>query len=177
MNLKQKLWVIKILRQAYRAKRLSNFPATAITAMAVLESSYGKSIPTDIETGLVSNNLFGIKSLVKNEQILFEGDNGSVLCFTHEWSKSKGYYLTKAYFRAYKNYKSCFLDFVRIVTNSKRGKKQRYREALKLEVLKDSKLFVHKLWENGYATDKDYLQKIYPIIDQLNRIPVFLLKL
>ena len=177
MNAKQYLWCIRTLRQAYKAKKLSNFPATAVTAMAILESFYGKSIPTDIETGKVSKNLFGIKSLVKNGQILYEGDNGSVLCYTHEWSADKGYYLTKSYFRAYKNYESCFLDFVRIVVNSKKNGNQRYFEALKPEALTDSKLFIRRLWENGYATDKFYLEKIYPIVDQLKKIPIWLLKL
>lgn len=177
MNIKQKIWCIKTLRQAYKAKKFSNFPATAVTAIAILESYYGKSIPFDIENGKISNNLFGIKSLLKDGKILLEGDNGSVLCYTHEWAKGKGYYLIKAYFRAYKNYESCFLDFVRIVINSKRGKKQRYAKALEPESLKDSKIFIRRLWENGYATDINYLQKVYPIIDQLNKIPIILLKL
>lgn len=172
----QYLWCVKTLRQAYRVKKISGFPASAIAAMAVIETGYGKYILTDIKTGKISNNLFGIKSLVKNGKIIIEGDNGSVFCYTHEWSKSKGRYLTTAYFRAYKNYESCFLDYINVIKNSKDDNgEQRYREAFNF--LGDPKQFIAELWKAGYATDDKYLQNIFPIVDALNKIPIYILKL
>lgn len=175
MNLKQYWWSVKTLRQAYKVKKLSGFPATAIAAIAVLETWYGQAIPVDIKTGEISNNLFGIKCLLRDGEIVIAGDNGCVFCYTHEWSKARGRYLTTAYFRAYKSYESCFLDFVRVIINSKKGTNQRYAKAL--GVLDNSEKFVEELWKAGYATDKDYLKNIVPIIRQLNRIPVWVLKL
>lgn len=176
MNFAQRLWCIRILRQAYRVKKISGFPASAMTAMAVIETGYGKYILMDIETGKISNNLFGIKSLVKNGKIIIEGDNGSVFCYTHEWSKSKGRYLTTAYFRAYKSYESCFLDYINVIKNSKDDNgEQRYREAF--NYLDDAEQFITEVYRAGYATDPKYLEAIIPIIRQLNRIPVLLLKL
>lgn len=176
MTPKQYWWTIKTLRQAYKVKKTSNFPATAITAVAILESYYGKSIPIDIKTGKISNNLFGIKSLIKNGEIIIEGDNGSIFCYTHEWNKSRGRYLTTAYFRAYKSYESCFLDYINIIKNSKDDNgEQRYREAF--NYLDDAEQFIIEIYQAGYATDPKYLEAIIPIIRQLNRIPVWVLKL
>ena len=176
MTPRQYLWCIKILRQAYRAKRLSKFPATAMAAMAVIETGYGKYILTDIKTGKISNNLFGIKSLVKNGKIIIEGDNGSVFCYTHEWSKSRGRYLTTAYFRAYKSYESCFLDYINVIKNSKDDNgEQRYREAF--NHLDDAEQFIIEIWKAGYATDNNYVKNIIPIIRTLKKIPVWVLKL
>jgi len=110
LNVKQYLWAIKVLKVAYKVKKICKFPATAIAAMTIFETGYGGNVPTDILTGKYSYNLFGVKCLLKNGKILYSGNNGCVLCYTHEESKERGKYLTKAYFRAYKNYYDSFLD-------------------------------------------------------------------
>jgi len=175
MNLKQKLWAIKILRAAYKMKKICKFPATAMAAMAIFESDYGKRILTDIITGKFSYNLFGIKCLVKKGKILASGNNGCVFCYTHE-ENEKGKYLTSAYFRAYYNYEDSFLDYVNVLKVSKDDNgEQRYREAF--NYLQNAEQFVAELCRAGYCTDKNYVKNITPLIRQLKRIPVFLLKL
>lgn len=54
----------------------TDFPWQLIAAQACLETGYGQSIPTDINTGKYSFNVFGIKG---------EGPAGSVTCTTSEF--------------------------------------------------------------------------------------------
>jgi len=176
LNKKQYIWAVKILREAYKIKKICGFPASAIAAMAIFETSYGKSIPVDLNTGKFSYNLFGVKCLVKDKKILISGNNGCVFCYTHEEDKVKGKYLTPVYFRAYKSYRDSFLDYVNVLKVSKDDEgKQRYRNAF--NYLNDAEKFVYELWKAGYATDSNYVKNIIPLIRQLNRIPVWVLKL
>lgn len=50
--------------------------AAITTAQAILETSYGKSVPVDIYNGSYSNNLFGIKA---------HGNQNFVSAYTHEY--------------------------------------------------------------------------------------------
>lgn len=177
MTPRQYLWCIKTLRYAYNMKKKTGFPASAITAQARLESHFGVKIPIDLYTGKRSNNLFGIKCLVKDGKVLIAGNNGYVIDLTREWDKKKKeYYITTAHFRAYKTYEDCFLDYVRIIINSKDDNgEQRYREAL--DHLDDAERYITEVVKAGYCSDPTYLENVILIIRQLNRIPVFLLKL
>ncbi len=56
-------------------------PAAITTAQAILETGYGKHVPTDINTGQYSYNLFGIKALYE------EGPAGHVSAWTEEEDK------------------------------------------------------------------------------------------
>lgn len=171
MNVKQFWWCIKTLKMAYRVKKVTGFPASAMTAQAILESGWGEKVPIDLDTGKISNNLFGIKCTIRDGIIIEAGDNGWVKDLTREWDKKEqDYYLTMAYFRAYKNYASCFYGYVDFIL-----KNPRYKEALKC--LDDPKRYAYELWKAGWATDPGYVEKIWKIIDQVNRIPVVLLKL
>lgn len=175
MNSKQYIWAIKILRNAYKVKKICGFPASAMAAMTIFETGYGANIPTDINNGKFSYNLFGVKCLIKNGRIIASGNNGCVLCYTHEESE-EGRYLTKSYFRAYKNYQDSFLDYVNVLKVSKDDNgEQRYREAF--DYLQNPEQFVTELVKAGYATDKSYIEDITPLIRQLNKIPIWLLKL
>lgn len=161
MNISQYQWTIKTLRQSYKVKKISNFPASAMTAQAILESSYGRKTPRDIHSNKDSFNLFGIKGM---------GENGCVECWTREWdAKAKEYVLVKAHFRAYFNYEGSFNDYVKLISST-----PRYKEAL--NYLDSPKQFVYELWKAGWATDWSYLEKVYKLIDQVNRIPVVLVK-
>lgn len=50
-------------------------PAAVTTAQAILETGYGKSVPTDVNSGKYSHNLFGIKA---------HGNPNYVEVWTHE---------------------------------------------------------------------------------------------
>lgn len=158
---------------AYQVKKTTGFPASAMTAQAILESYYGEKVPVDIDTNKVSNNLFGIKCTIRDGIIIRAGDNGWVKDLTREWNKKEQVYeLGMAYFRAYKNYEGCFYDYVDLIKNAKR-----YQKAL--ETLDDPKMYIKEIWKAGYATDtyENYVLEIWKIIDQVNKIPVILLKL
>jgi peptidoglycan hydrolase FlgJ len=173
MNVFQYWWCVKTLKIAYQVKKETGFPASAMTAQAILESYYGEKVPVDLDTGKVSNNLFGIKCTIRDGVIIRAGDNGWVKDLTREWdSKEKDYYLTMAYFRAYKSYESCFRDYVGFIRTNKR-----YKDAL--NCLDDPKRYIKEIWKAGYATDtyENYVLQVWKIIDQVNRIPVILLKL
>lgn len=177
MNLKQYWWCVKILRQAYKSKLITGLPASAVAAQARLESYFGEKEPVDLFTEKRSYNLFGIKCLVKGGQIIVAGNNGCVQDLTHEWNKKKKRKeLIIAYFRAYKTHKDCFTDHARILSVSKDDDgKQRYREAF--DYLSDAEQFITEVWKAGYASDPRYLESIIPIIRQLNKIPIWVLKL
>ncbi len=174
MNAKQYIWCIKILRQAYKSKLITGLPASAVAAQAVLESGYGKSEPVDLLTGKRSYNLFGVKCLCRNGVIVAGGNNGCVLCYTHEEIKGKKE-LKLARFRAYKTHKDSFNDHARILNVSKKNGKQRYRKAF--DHLDDAEAFIDAVWKAGYATDSNYVKNIIPIIRTLNKIPLWVLKL
>jgi len=175
LNASQYLWCIKILRESYKSKKITNLPASAVAAQAVLESGYGKSEPIDIITGKRSYNLFGVKCLIKNGIIIAGGNNGCVQCYTHEEIKGKKE-LKLAHFKAYKSYKDSFDDHARVLAISKDDNgEQRYRKAF--DYLDDAEQFITEVWKAGYASDSQYLKNIIPIIRRLNRIPIWVLKL
>ena len=171
MNARQYLWCVKILKKAYKSKKITKLPASAVAAQAVLESGYGKNEPIDIVTGKRSYNLFGVKAYPKKGWI---GNNGYVTCYTHEEIDGK-MELKLRNFRAYYSYQDSFNDHARILAVSKKNGKQRYREAF--DYLDDAEQFITEIWKAGYASDKNYVQSIIPLIRQLNRIPIWILKL
>lgn len=177
MTPRQYFWCIKILRQAYKSKLITGFPATAVAGQAVIETWYGVSEPFDLLTGKKSYNLFGVKCLIKNGVIVAGGNNGCVQCYTHEENPvTKKKELVLAHFRAYKSYKDSFTDHARILSVSKDDEgKQRYREAF--NYLDDSEQFITEIWKAGYASDSNYVKNIIPIIRTLNKIPIWVLKL
>lgn len=175
MNAKQYLWCVKILRQAYKSKLNTKLPAIAVAAQAVFEAGYfAKGEPIDVLTGKRSFNLFGVKAIVKDGKIIAGGNNGYVSCYTHEEIKGKKE-LVLANFRAYKSYKDSFDDHAHILKVSKKNRKQRYRKAF--EHLDNAEAFITEVWKAGYASDSNYLKNIIPLIRQLNRIPIWILKL
>jgi len=175
MNARQYLWCIRILREAYKSKRITNLPASAVAAQARLESGFGQNEPVDWQTGKRSYNLFGIKAIVKDGILVVGGNNGYVQCYTHEEINGKEE-LKLSYFRAYYSHKDSFTDHARILSVSKDDNgEQRYRKAF--DYLDNAEKFIIEVWKAGYASDSKYLEKIIPIIRQFNRIPSWILKL
>ena len=100
MNLKQ-WWIAKsLLKQAYKAKKVTGLPASIVASQAILETGWLRYIPKDYKTGETSNNLFGIKSF--SEHIPY------IECWTHEFENGR-YVSVLAKFRKYKNYEESFI--------------------------------------------------------------------
>lgn len=149
MNYKQRLFAIEILAEAYRAKAITGLPASILASQCILETGWGKHIPTDIHTSKFSYNLFGIKG---------KGSNGSVKIYTHEYINGKKVRII-AEFRAYYNYEESFIDYGNLILGAKR-----YKQAI---IKKDKpREYIYELWKAGYATDPDYPKKILRIAEQ-----------
>ena len=121
-------------------------PAAASTVQAILESSYGRSVPVDEESKRYSYNLFGIKGA---------GSAGSVACLTHEETKGKLIKVVQK-FRAYRTYQESIFDHGAFLKRY-----QRYRKAFQT---KKPDVFLWQIAKAGYATDSNYAAKLLKIL-------------
>jgi len=154
MNEAQKAFAKKILNEAYKAKKVTGLPASILAAQCILETGWGRSIPTDIHSEKFSYNLFGIKG---------EGTNGSVSVYTYEYVNGKKIKII-AKFRAYNDYAESFIDYGNLILGAKR-----YKEAVINKG--DAEKYIYEIWKAGYATDPKYPEKILKIADQCGFIP------
>lgn len=121
------------------------------TAQAILETGWGQSVPVDKYSGVLSNNLFGIKG---------QGPAGSVISNT--WEVYNGItYRVDAEFRAYKDVGGSWADHKEFLLN-----RERYAP-LKL-VMYDYAQGAWALKRAGYATDPQYPIKLMNLIKQYN---------
>ena len=121
------------------------------TAQAILESGWGQSVPVDKYTGLLSNNLFGIKG---------KGTIGSVTSNT--WEVYNGVtYRIDADFRAYNNLDESWKSHKDLLLNA-----ERYRPFT--EVMYDYTKGAWAIKRAGYATDPNYPIKLIDIIYKYN---------
>lgn len=148
MNNRQRLFAVEVLAEAYRAKAVTGLPASILASQCILETGWGKHIPTDIQTGKFSYNLFGIKG---------EGSNGSVLIWTHEFVNSKKIKI-KAKFRAYTDYHESFIDYGNLILGA-----TRYKQAVINKG--DPRKYIYEIWKAGYATDPKYPKKVLRIAE------------
>ena len=76
----QSAFIDLIRPAAEEQEKKYGIPAAITIGQAILESGYGRHIPTDIKTGERSNNFFGIKA---------RKDQQAVNSWTHEYDKNK----------------------------------------------------------------------------------------
>ena len=120
------------------------------TAQSILETGFGQSVPVDKYTGLLSNNLFGIKG---------KGPAGSVTSNT--WEVYNGVtYRVDADFRAYDSVATSWADHKEFL------KKERYDNLR--AVMHDPLQGAWALKTAGYATDPQYPIKLMNLIKQYN---------
>ena len=168
MNLKQTLFAEKMIAHAYKAKRMAGdlwLPASIMAAQSILESSWGKRIPTG-EDKKISYNCLGIKAIPSKGYI---GTNGYVTTGTHEEIGGKMVFYPKAKFRAYNNFAECFTDYINIVRNSMVEDEKgtivvRYQQAI--DNREDPKLYIKYLQKCGYATNSSYAELVIKIAEQ-----------
>lgn len=120
------------------------------TAQSILETGWGQSVPVDKYTGLLSNNLFGIKG---------KGPAGAVISNT--WEVYNGVtYRIDAEFRAYNNPAASWADHKEFL------QKDRYTDFR--AVMFDYTQGAWALKRAGYATDPQYPIKLMKLIEQYN---------
>lgn len=134
---------------ALKTQRETGMSAALQIAQAILETGWGQSLPVDKYSGLMSNNLFGIKG---------KGNAGYVLCST--WEEYYGsYYRIDDYFRAYKSIEDSWNDHSDLLLYLS-------RYIPYTEVMFDSTSGAYALRRCGYATDSKYPGKLIYIIDR-----------
>ena len=149
MNKEQKKFADGALMHAYIAKAKTGLPASILAAQCILETGWGKHIPTDIHTGKFSYNMFGIKG---------KGTNGSVEIITHEYIAGEKVKVIGE-FRAYNDYSESFIDYGNLILGAKR-----YKNAV---INKDDpEKYIREVYKAGYATDPKYPEKILRIARQ-----------
>ncbi len=133
------------------AREKTGMSAAFQTAQAILETGWGQSVPVDKYTGVLSNNLFGIKG---------KGTAGSVTSNT--WEVYNGVtYRVDADFRAYKNPSESWADHKEFLLT-----RERY-EPVK-QVMHDPAQATWAVKRAGYATDPLYSSKLMNIINRYN---------
>lgn len=154
MNIRQ--WYISkiLIKEAYKAKKITGLPASIVASQAILETGWLKSIPKDFNTNETSNNLFGIKAK-KNMSYVF--------CYTHEYINDKKI-KTLARFRKYKNYEESFIDYGKLILENPRYKKA-------VGVRDNPREYIQEIWKAGYATDPNYVSKVIQIAENCRYIP------
>ncbi|PWC09214.1 glycoside hydrolase family 73 protein, partial [Brenneria corticis] len=143
----KKEFVKKVYAAALEEEKKTGVPAAVTTAQAILETGYGKSVPTDINTGKYSYNLFGIKA---------HGSPNYVENWTHENINGKRVKIIDK-FAAYDSYEESIAgrsEFLR--------KNKRYQSLFES---KDPKVWAQGLQDKGYATDPDYAKKLISIMN------------
>ena len=133
------------------SREKTGMSAALQTAQSILETGFGQSVPVDKYTGLLSNNLFGIKG---------QGPVGAVTSNT--WEVYNGVtYRVDAEFRAYSDVSASWADHKEFLLN-----RERYAP-LKL-VMHDASQGAWALKRAGYATDPQYPMKLMRLIEQYN---------
>jgi flagellum-specific peptidoglycan hydrolase FlgJ len=126
-------------------EKSSKVPAAVTTSQSILETGYGKSVPTDITTNRYSYNLFGIKGT---------GPAGSVISWTQEEDPKTGIWQpVRARFRAYDNFGESIKDHSQFFYDNIKC----YGGAFQANTPAN---FAKAIAKAGYATDSNYAKKL-----------------
>lgn len=135
-----------VYESAKESQEISRVPAEITAAQAILETGYGKSVPIDVNTGVYSYNLFGIKA---------HGHPEFVEIYTHEYEGGvKVKILDK--FRAYNSFEDSISGRAAFFVNNKR-----YHSLFESS---DPIMWAQGLQDKGYATDPKYAYKLISIM-------------
>ncbi|MCG0239596.1 MAG: glucosaminidase domain-containing protein [Firmicutes bacterium] len=129
-----------------RSQETLGIPWQVQAAQWALESGWGGKLPTDVETGRQSYNLFGIKGT---------GPAGSVRAWTWEYKGGRQVRVL-AEFRAYHSPLESIEDHARVLNE------ERYAAARQCG--SDLRCWVERIQEAGYASDKELANKLWAII-------------
>ncbi|RYY74816.1 MAG: hypothetical protein EOO52_10840 [Gammaproteobacteria bacterium] len=139
-------FVRQVFEEAKKEESISKVPAAVTTAQAILETGFGKSVPTDLYTKKYSYNLFGIKGV---------GSAGSVSVYTHEVSNGKRIKIIDK-FQAYHSFSESISGRTAFLTSNRRYKK--------LFETTDPVEWAQGLQKARYATDPNYSKLLISIM-------------
>jgi len=165
--MKPKEFVKEYLPYARNSEKKTGISAIFTLAQAALESGWGKAAP--------GNMFFGVKDndgLNGNEQLLVTTEYSQrndlkfpvIISITPVIRYGKKYfkYKVKDYFRKYKTPEECFDDHASFF-----HKNPRYVNALNFA--SNPYQFAFNIAEAGYATDPDYRNKLFTIIEMIEK--------
>ena len=137
---------------AQNDNKLTGIPASITLAQAILESGWGSS-----KLATLGKNLFGIKA--------DPSWNGPVLTLpTKEWSKAeKRFVVVTANWRKYQSWEQSLQDHSKFFYDN-----PRYKPALK--VREEPQAFADALQKCGYATDPNYADLLWQIVEGRNLV-------
>ncbi|NHZ94161.1 glucosaminidase domain-containing protein [Massilia sp. CCM 8734] len=135
---------------ARASQATTRVPAALTTAQAILETSYGRSVPTDINSGIYSYNLFGIKSHPQQRYVTI---------WTHEVVKGVSE-RKECNFAAYDSFQQSLDAHATFLTAN-----PRYHTLFNSS---DPHVWAEGLHQLGYATDPEYGPKLIAIMRQWN---------
>ncbi|MGK2895212.1 glycoside hydrolase family 73 protein [Klebsiella michiganensis] len=141
-----KEFVNYVFEVAKENEAVSSVPAAITTAQAILETGYGKSVPTDINSGKYSYNIFGIKA---------HGSPDYVEDYTHEVVDGKRIKIIDK-FASYNSYHDSITGRADFFKNN-----NRYHFLFKNM---DPIEWAHGLQRAGYATDPNYANSLISVI-------------
>jgi beta-N-acetylglucosaminidase len=145
-NLTKEDFVKLVHNSALLEEARSGVPAAITTAQAILETGYGRSVPTDVNTAKYSYNLFGIKA---------HGHPDFVEIWTHEEVNCTRIKILDK-FRSYSSFEDSIKGRTEFFINNKR-----YQDLLSSQ---DASFWADELQKKGYATDSQYANKLKSII-------------
>jgi flagellum-specific peptidoglycan hydrolase FlgJ len=140
-------FVKQVFECAKQEEAKSKVPAAVTTAQAILETGYGKSVPTDLYTKQYSYNLFGIKGI---------GPAGSVSVYTHEVVDNKRIKIIDK-FQAYHSFSESISGRTEFLKSNYRYKK--------LFESSDPEIWAEGLQKARYATDPNYAKLLISIMN------------
>jgi flagellum-specific peptidoglycan hydrolase FlgJ len=146
-SLSKEDFVRKLYEAAQRESLISGVPAAVTAAQAILETGYGRFVPTDIKAKKYSYNLFGIKGV---------GTAGSVSVYTHEVIGGERIKIIDK-FQAYNNFSESIAGRTTFLKRNIRYKS--------LFNSTDSRVWAEGLQKAGYATDPNYAKTLISIMD------------
>lgn len=146
-SLSKEDFVRKVYDAAQKESLTSGVPAAVTAAQAILETGYGKSVPTDINTKKYSYNLFGIKGV---------GTAGSVSVYTHEVISGERIKIVDK-FQAYNSFSESISGRTKFLKQNMRYKS--------LFSSTDPKVWAEGLQKAGYATDPNYGKTLISIME------------
>jgi flagellum-specific peptidoglycan hydrolase FlgJ len=135
---------------AQASESSTGIPAAITTAQAILESNYGKSIPTDVNNGTYSYNIFGIKA---------GSGQDFVTSWTHEVTNGISQRVL-GNFAAYDSFEESLDAHSTFLTTNRR-----YQS---LFDSRDPTVWANGLQAKGYATDPQYATKLISVMNKWN---------
>lgn len=145
-------FVAATLATAIASEASTMLPAALTTAQAILETGYGRRVPTDINSGIYSYNLFGIKSRPRQPFVTIH---------THEVTNGISEQV-QCKFAAYDNFEQSHDAHAAFFSVN-----PRYHTLFNSS---DPLYWANELHHMGYATDPDYGEKLHALMRQWNLV-------